>query len=89
MGCNTTVGGVGQVSLQHFPSIRIEWVGLQCFTSNTGGATITSGFNATAGAHLVFIDDEHKVGIQVASADTIRVHNGSTGTRAGNVTLVW
>jgi hypothetical protein len=29
------------------------------------------------------------VDIQMASVDTIRVHNGSAGTRAGNVTLIW
>jgi hypothetical protein len=29
------------------------------------------------------------VDIQSASATTILIHNGSLGTRAGNVTLVW
>jgi hypothetical protein len=31
----------------------------------------------------------HLVEIQVASTNTIRIHNGSGGTLAGNVTLVW
>jgi hypothetical protein len=87
MGCCTTLGqpGIGQVSLLHFPSNGIEWVGLESFSA----AAITQGANAQAGFHIVYIDAAHLVEIQVASADTIRVHNGTTGTRAGNVTLVW
>jgi len=86
MGCCTTFRGVGQVSLLHIPSLGIGWVGLGSY--NGSPSTITSGLSAGAG-HIVYIDYEHKVDIQVASADTILVHNGSTGTRAGNVTLVW
>ena len=87
MGCCTTFYGVGQVSLLHIPSGGgIGWVGLEAYSgtpvANTGGLT-------TGAGHMVFIDYEHKVDIQQASADTILVHNGSTGTRAGNVTLVW
>ena len=89
MGCCTQSTandeGVGQVSLQHIPSTFIDWVGLESYS----GAAITSGTSSTAGTHIVYIDFSHLVDIQVASADTIRVHNGSTGTRAGNVTLVW
>jgi hypothetical protein len=84
MGCETTAGGVGQVSLLHLPSIGMTWVGLDMGTSTTGGYR-----NATAGAHIVWIDGAHGVDIGVASADTIRVHNGAASTRAGNVTLVW
>ena len=87
MGCCTTFYGVGQVSLLHIPSGGgIGWVGLESYSgtpvANTGGLT-------TGAGHMVFIDYEHKVDIRQASADTILVHNGSTGTRAGNVTLVW
>ena len=87
MGCCTSSGnqGVGQVSLQHIPSTAIEWVGLESYPS----AAITQGISAVAGFHIVYIDFNHKVDIQMASVDTILVHNGSTGTRAGNVTLVW
>jgi hypothetical protein len=95
MGCCTTLlgaqgvyGGVGQVSLEHIPSGLIEWTGLESPTTPSG-ATITSGFSSTAGHHIVFIDFNHLVDIQVASADTILIHNGSAGTRTGNVTLVW
>jgi hypothetical protein len=85
MGSCTTVYGVGQVSLQHIPSGAMVWVGLESY----GPTAITSGATGGAGAHIVWIDSFHAVDIQVASADTIRVHNGSAGTRAGNVTLVW
>jgi hypothetical protein len=85
MGCSTTTGGVGQVSLQHIPSGGMIWVGLESFSP----AAITSGATGAAGTHIVYIDSGHQVDIQVSSVDTIRVHNGSIGTRAGNVTLIW
>jgi hypothetical protein len=87
MGCCTTAGsqGVGQLSLLHLPSLTIQWVGLE----SPSPAAITSGGSAPAGSHIVYLDQSHTVEIQVASIDTIRVHNGSTATRAGNVTLVW
>jgi hypothetical protein len=86
MGCCTTSGveGVGQVSLLHSPSTLIAWVGLESF-----GTAIAHGESNTLGTHIVFIDLLHAVEIQVASADTIRVHNSAGFTVAGNVTLVW
>ena len=87
MGCCTTLGarGVGQVSLLHIPSGGMIWVGLESWN----GAAITQGASSTANTHIVHIDLFHDLDIQVASADTIRVHNGSSITMAGNVTLVW
>jgi len=89
MGCCTTAGdtGVGQVSLlDSSTSIHfIEWVGLE----SPQTSTITNGDTAVAGTHIVYIDFFHNVDIQVASNDTIRIHNGSTSVRAGNVTLIW
>jgi hypothetical protein len=86
MGCCTTGSpGIGQVSLLHLPGAFIIWVGLESY----GSAAITQGFSSTAGTHIVYINSNHTVGIELASADTIRVHNGDTMTRAGNVTLVW
>jgi hypothetical protein len=87
MGCCTTdtVRGVGQVSLLHAPGTFIEWVGLESWL----GAAITSGIGSGGGTHVVYIDSTHKVDIEVNSPDTILIHNGSTGTMAGNVTLVW
>ena len=87
MGTQTASGfrGVGQVALLHVPSSFLEWVGLE----STSGAAITSGFSGSAGTHIVFLDFSHQVDIQVNTPDTFRVHNGSGGTRTGNVTLIW
>jgi hypothetical protein len=79
------VPGVGQVSLLHVPSRFIVWVGLESEIP----AAITSGDGSAVGTHIVYINVAHTVDIQVASGDTIRVHNPSEGTRAGNVTLIW
>jgi hypothetical protein len=86
-GCCTTPPnqGVGQVSLLHIPSGFIEWVGLESPTS----AAITSGAASTPGIHIVYIDGFKTVDIQVASADTIKIHNAAAATRAGSVTLIW
>jgi hypothetical protein len=84
-GCCTTFGGVGQVSLLHDPSVQIAWVGLE----SQPNAAITQGITNTTGIHIVYIDGPHAVEIQTASVDRIRIHNGSGGTRAGNVTLIW
>ena len=92
MGCTTTLGqakGVGQVSLLHIPSAGFEWTGLESPTNVSGGATITSGLNNAAGTHIVYIDSSHLVQIQVTTADTILIHNGSSIAVTGNVTLVW
>ena len=85
MGCCTTSAGVGQVSLLHIPSTFMVWVGLESYS----GGAITQGASSTPGHHIVYIDLGHGVDIQVASADTIFIHNGLAGPVAGNVTLVW
>jgi hypothetical protein len=85
MGCCITSGlGVGQVSLLHIPNVGMVWVGLE----SPSPAAITSGASNIP-AHIVYINNSHTVDIQVASEDTIRVHNGSAATQTGNVTLVW
>ena len=86
-GCCTTAAGqsVGQVSLLHIPSCCMGWVGLESYSP----AAITQGQSPTAGTHIVYIDISHIVDIQMASADTIRVHNRGNTTLAGNVTLIW
>ena len=91
MGCCTNSGpsGVGQVSLLHIPSGGIEWTGLESPTLSTGGAAITSGASSTGGHHIVYISLEQFVDIQVASKDTILIHNANISTMAGNVTLIW
>jgi hypothetical protein len=87
MGVTTTdpLQSVGQVTLLRTPGSFISWTGLE----SPNSAAITSGFDNFPGRHIVFIDVNHEVDIEVDSADTIRIHNGSTGPRAGNVTLIW
>jgi hypothetical protein len=86
MGCSTNNLGVGQVSLLHLGgNVGMVWVGLESYAS----AAITSGQSLTTGTHIVSISIDKTVEIQVASADTIRVHNGNASSRAGNVTLIW
>ena len=87
MGVQTAVGfrGVGYVTMLRIPSNFLEWVGLE----STAGAAIAQGFSGTAGTHIVWLDFSHQVDIQVNTTDSFRIHNGSTGVRTGNVTLIW
>ena len=92
MGVNRTIGyrGVGQVTLLKIPSTDpsggfIEWVGLE----STFGAAITDGFSSVPGTHILFIDYDHQVAIEVGSPDTIRIHNASTIQHTGHVKLIY
>ena len=86
-GVQTTIGfrGVGQASLLHVPASFIEWVGLE---SPASGA-VTQGFSGVAGTHIVYLDFSSQVDVQVASPDTIQIHNAGSDTRTGQVTLIW
>jgi hypothetical protein len=77
--------GVGQVTLLWVPGSFLEWVGLE----SPDPAAITSGFSNTPGTHIVFLDFNHEVDIQVNTADSFVVHNSSTASRYGSVTLIW
>ena len=86
MGCCTTHDetAVSHVGLLHLPGAGFAWTGLE------GNAMIiATGASSTAGTNIVSIDALHVVDIQVASADTILIHNGDIVTVAGNVTLIW
>lgn len=85
MGCTTSgYRGVGQVSLQHVPAGGMRWVGLH------SSGTITAGSSAAVGTIILNIGGYNQVvRIEIASANTIRVHNGTGSTVAGNVTLIW
>ena len=87
MGTQTALGfrGTGHVTLLRIPGSFLEWVGLE----SPAGAAITSGFSGVAGVHIVFLDFSHQVDIQVNTPDTFIVHNGSTGVRTGNITMIW
>ena len=88
MGCCTTNApgqmSVAQVTLLHLSGVGMLWVGLE----GPPNASITHGGASTSGP-IVHLDSFQEVVIQVATADTILIHNGSAGTRAGNVTLIW
>jgi hypothetical protein len=87
MGQQNALGfrGVGQVTLLWVPGSFLEWVGLE----SPSGAAITSGYSSSPGTHIVFLDFAHQVDIQVNSADTFVVHNGSPQAQYGSVTLLW
>jgi len=92
LGMHTTLGfrGEGFVHMLHvggtasFPHF-LEWVGLESPSS----PAITSGDSNTPGTHIVWLDFNHTVDIQVNTADTFVVHNASGVAVTGNVTLIW
>jgi len=84
-GLSVTERGVAMATILHIPAGFIEWVGLE----STSGAAITQGYSATAGTHILFLDFGHSVDVQVGSADTIVIHNGTTAERTGNLELIW
>jgi hypothetical protein len=91
MGTQTTINvdgrepGESHVTLLRIAGRFLEWTGLE---SCCPGA-ITSNFSNTPGAHIVYLDMFHSVDIQVNTADTFRIHNGSSVKAMGNVTLIW
>ena len=91
MGCNTSTNpsAGAQVSLMHIPGGGMIWAGLEGRGESATTTTITAGAGDTAGTHIVYIDAHHLVDIQVASADTIKIHNGNSPTQVGSVTLIW
>ena len=87
IGSQTTVGyrGVAMATLLHVPSSFIEWVGLESPSS----AAITSGFSAAPGTHILYLDFEHLVDVQVAGTDTILIHNANSVSQTGDLKLIW
>jgi hypothetical protein len=87
MGVQNELGdrGVGGVTMLRVPASFLEWEGLE----SPAGAAITSGFSATAGTHIVYLDFSHRVDIRVASADAFLIHNGNTIPMSGRATLIW
>lgn len=87
MGTQTASGfrGVGQVSMLHISGQFLEWVGLE----SAPLTKITSNYSSTFGTHIVYLDWDGSVDLQVFNADSFVVHNGSLSTATGNVTLIW
>ena len=92
MGVTTTATsngyGVGQVTLLLNAGI-FNWTGLE----STSASAITHGFSfgspGDVGFHIVYIDYNHTVDIEVNGPGTIRVHNESATAKAGTVTFIW
>jgi len=91
-GVQTTSGyrGVGRVALLRVPSGFLVWTGLEstCYCSPS---TITSGYSASPGTHIVYLDWDHLVDIQVVNADSFQVFSSGSNSAgaSGSVTLVW
>lgn len=91
MGVQTQPGfrGVGQATmLRVSPTSFLEWVGLD-IASNLGSPTVSEGFSAGPGSHVIWLDFSQTVDIEVASATQILIHNAGTAPAKGTITLVW
>jgi hypothetical protein len=93
MGVQTTVGtrGVGQITLLRVPNNFLEWEGYDIATGVVAGgnSTLTGGYSASAGTHMVWLDYVGQVDLQVANANQFVVHNAGSGTATVEVTLIW
>ena len=80
---------VGQVTLLRtaVAPLFLEWVGLE--SAWPGAQTITKGFSAVLGTHIVYLDWQHLVDIEVTNPGVIRVRNSATSLRQGIVTLMY
>jgi hypothetical protein len=84
--CNTSgVRGTGHVALLRIAGSFIEWTGL----NSPSAASITEGFSGSTGTDIVQLDFNGGAKVRVAGPDQLEIHNYSTGTRDGNVTLLW
>ncbi len=80
--------GVGQATLLRVGPAApkfLEWVGTDIATS-----TITSGFSASAGTHIIYCDYTGKtVDLQVQDANHIVVVNTGSNSATGVITFIW
>ena len=86
-GVELTAGvrGVGEASLLSVPGAFIQWTGLE----STANSVITQGFSAVQGVHVLYVDFNHLLDVEVDSATTIRIHNEAAIQRSGIITLTW
>ena len=88
-GAVLTLGirGVASATLLRVPtpSPFIEWVGLESPLT----PSITSGDTSTTGQHILYLDFDHAVDLQVNDATSVRVSNGSLAARSGTLTFTW
>jgi hypothetical protein len=87
MGSNTTATNfsIASVNVVHVPSTQIRWVGLESPPS----AAIVQGATSTPGTHVMYLDYNHQVDLEILSADQVVIHNAATTTQTGTVKLIW
>jgi len=87
MGVQNQFGfrGVGQVTMLRVAGTFLEWTGLE----STTPSSITQGFSGTSGTHILYLDFNHQVDLQVSNGDSFMVHNASGSLATGLVTLIW
>lgn len=87
IGSQTAIGyrGVAMATLLHVPASFLEWTGVE----SPSAAAITSGFSGTPGTHILYLDFAHLVDVEVASPDTIYIHNSNSIAMTGNLELIW
>ena len=90
MGVNRTIGnrGVGQATLlsSALVPLFIEWTGVE----SPAAAVITSGFSGVQGTHILFIDFNHLLDIEVGpGANTIQLHNTNAVAQTGQIKLIY
>jgi hypothetical protein len=92
MGVTTTATGngygVGQVTLLLNAGI-MNWTGLESHTPSSIAQGFSFGSPGDVGFHIVYLDYNHTVDIEVHGPGTIRVHNESATAKAGTVTFIW
>jgi hypothetical protein len=88
MGNQTNPGnrGVGFAHMLHAPGLFLQWIGEDASSPNPG---IQTGFSGAAGTHIIFLDFDGLVDLEVASANTFLIKNSAGFASAGEVTLMW
>jgi len=92
MGVNRTIGnrGVGQATLlsSALVPLFIEWTGVE--SPSAGPSALTDGFSGVLGTHILFIDFNHLLDIEVGpGANTIQLHNSNAVAQTGQIKLIY
>jgi hypothetical protein len=89
MGSELTSGvrGVGSATILHIPNLFFDWTGLESF--GLVPSAITSNYSGVSGTHILYIDYQELVDLQVNDTNTLRIHNGTSEARTGIVVFTW
>jgi hypothetical protein len=77
--------GVAWATILRVPNQFLDWTGLESFS----GSAITSGFSSSPGTHILYLDFDHMVDIEVHDANHVVVHNAQSEAQAGTIILTW